>query len=72
MANLHLIEVYYSDYDKKPTTIVVNIDNIVTISCSRVDKKITYIQTTKGTLEVRRPFGEVVVLLKEYYKKTTI
>ncbi len=73
MANFHFIEGYYSGYDKKPIAILVNIDQIVTILRDSEDKKITRILlTNKSTLVVERPIEEVVVELREYYKKTTI
>ncbi len=74
MANFHFIEGYYSGYDKKPITILVNIDQIVTIVGDSEDNiKITRIElTNKRTLVIERPIAEVAVRLGEYVKKTTI
>jgi hypothetical protein len=73
MANFHFIAGYYSGYDKRPISILVNIDQIVTILSDSEDSKITRIElTNKRTLVVERPIEEVVVELREYYKKTTI
>ncbi len=73
MANFHFITGYYSGYDKRPISILVNIDQIVTILSDGEDSKITRIElTNKRTLVVERPIEEVVVELREYYKKTTI
>ena len=70
MANWHYFNAYYSECEKEPSQIFINIDNITKIVSYSGDKKFTLIGLTdKGVFLVKQPYEEVVSELLEYNKK---